>query len=94
VGGGFVAAQSPPKASAPAAPAESRADTGALAGASASGAVAKTEAAPRSAETWLADIRKLRDQGKTDEARASLVEFRKKYPKSVIPTDLAPLLSQ
>jgi len=103
VGGGFVAAQSPPKPQAGAAAAEApapalaRADTGALdAVGAASGQVAKTEAAPvpKKPATWLADIRKLRDQGKTQEARAALVEFRKKYPKWVIPTDLAPLLSQ
>ena len=29
-----------------------------------------------------------------EEARAALVEFRKKYPKWVIPTDLAPLLKE
>ena len=55
---------------------------------------AKTEDSNRKPATWLADIRKLRDQGRLDEARASLVEFRKKYPKWVVPTDLAPLLSE
>jgi hypothetical protein len=105
VGGGFVAAQSPAKpaaaaqaAAAPApAPAQSRADSsedldkvGVVGGAD-----HKDEAAPaKKPATWLADIRKLRDQGKIDEARAALVEFRKKYPKWVIPTDLAPLLKE
>jgi hypothetical protein len=86
-------------ASAPAAAADSaaggRADAGYTSGSlSAQGPVDKTEAAIRKPATWLADIRKLRDQGKIDEARAALVEFRKKYPKWVIPTDLAPLLKE
>jgi hypothetical protein len=66
----------------------------AAAGALARAEPAKTEAALRKPGTWLADIRKLRDAGKIEEARASLVEFRKKYPKWVVPTDLAPLLSE
>jgi hypothetical protein len=44
--------------------------------------------------TWLAEIRRLRDAGKLDEARARLVEFRRAYPTWVVPTDLAPLLSE
>ena len=64
------------------------------AGALARAEPAKTEAPLRKPGTWLADIRKLRDAGKIEEARASLVEFRKKYPKWVVPTDLAPLLSE
>ena len=44
--------------------------------------------------TWLAEIRRLRDAGKLEEARAKLVEFRRAYPNWVIPTDLAPLLSE
>jgi hypothetical protein len=56
-------------------------------------------AAPRQQEsmkpaTWLAEIRRLRDAGKLDEARARLVEFRRAYPTWVVPTDLAPLLSE
>ncbi len=102
VGGGFLAAQSPPKAAAAgsAAPAASRAESGALDSVATTQAAkpesSKTEAAPaaRKPATWLADIRKLRDEGKIVEARAALVEFHKKYPKWVIPTDLAPLLSQ
>jgi type IV secretory pathway VirB10-like protein len=68
--------------------------TGAAAGALARAEPAKTGAPLRKPGTWLADIRKLRDAGKIGEARASLVEFRKKYPKWVVPTDLAPLLSE
>jgi hypothetical protein len=66
----------------------------AAAGALARAEPAKTGAPLRKPGTWLADIRKLRDAGKIGEARASLVEFRKKYPKWVVPTDLAPLLSE
>jgi hypothetical protein len=44
--------------------------------------------------TWLAEIRRLRDAGKLAEARARLVEFRRAYPTWVVPTDLAPLLSE
>ena len=97
----------PPAAPAPATAAASsldkisvqggRADAvgGAAAGALARSEPAKTESTPlRKPGTWLADIRKLRDQGRIGEARASLVEFRKKYPKWVVPTDLAPLLSE
>ena len=82
----------PPAAPAPAsasalgglaAPAQSRADD-----------AGKAEEAPRKPANWLADIRKLRDQGRIEEARAALVEFHEKYPKWVIPTDLAPLLSE
>ena len=92
----------PPAAPAPASTADSsldkisvvggaRDDAGAAAGALARSEPAKTEAPLRKPGTWLADIRKLRDEGKIEEARASLVEFRKKYPKWVVPTDLAPL---
>jgi hypothetical protein len=44
--------------------------------------------------TWLAEVRRLRDAGQIELARAKLVEFRRAYPKWVIPTDLAPLLSE
>jgi hypothetical protein len=77
-------------------PPASRADTESSAAGYASGGLVaqKAEADTRKPGTWLADIRKLRDQGHIQEARASLVEFRKKYPKWVVPTDLAPLLSE
>jgi hypothetical protein len=44
--------------------------------------------------TWLAHIRRLRDQQRRAEARASLLEFKRRYPDFVIPSDLAPLLRQ
>jgi hypothetical protein len=43
---------------------------------------------------WLAHIRQLRDQDRTAEARASLIEFHQRYPDFVIPSDLAPLLRE
>ena len=44
--------------------------------------------------TWLAQVRALRDQGKTAQARVHLLEFRRQYPHWIIPTDLAPLLRE
>ena len=88
-----AAAEAAPPAAPPPATTASRADD-AGAGLGFSGGLVqapKSEADTRKPGTWLADIRKLRDQGRLEEARASLVEFRKKYPKWVIPTDLAPL---
>lgn len=43
--------------------------------------------------SWLAQIRQLRKEQRTTEARASLVAFHKRYPDFVIPSDLAPLLA-
>ncbi len=81
-----VAAQPAPAAAA----AQSRADTGNAVG----GMAAPQESAPKKPATWLAEIRVLRDAGRIEEARARLVEFRRQYPNWVIPTDLAPLLSE
>jgi hypothetical protein len=94
--------QAEPAAPPPAAPA-SRADTGAAASGYVDSASAlggqdrerKEESAlAKKPATWLVEIRRLRDQGHVEEARARLVEFHKTYPKWVIPTDLAPLLSE
>lgn len=49
---------------------------------------------PNTPAKWLAEIRRLRELGKTDEARASLVEFRKRHPGYVIPSDLLALLRE
>ena len=57
-------------------------------------AAPRQEAAPLKPASWIAEIRRLRDAGKLEEARAKLVEFRRAYPNWVIPTDLAPLLSE
>lgn len=42
----------------------------------------------RSPEQWLADIRKLKQDGKLAEAEASLAEFKKSYPQFPLPEDL------
>jgi hypothetical protein len=48
------------------------------------------EAAPqRSPEAWLEDIRRLKAQGRDEEAAAELAEFRKRYPDYALPADLA-----
>jgi Meckel syndrome type 1 protein len=95
-------AAAPPPASAE--EVQSRTDAGsaapvgqAAASASALGGLAadsNAKPAARKPMTWLTEIRSLRDRGRIEEARAALIEFRKKYPKWVIPTDLAPLLSE
>ncbi len=72
-----------------------KATGGAAAMGSAAPAQRQAEPAPRlRPATWLAEVRTLRDQGKTAEARARLVEFRRQYPHWIIPTDLAPLLRE
>ena len=45
-------------------------------------------AGTRTPEKWLAEIRKLKQEGKAAEAEASLVEFRKRYPQYQLPDDL------
>ena len=39
-------------------------------------------------EKWLERIEELRKQGRLDEARASLVEFKKRYPDFRLPASL------
>lgn len=54
-----------------------------------SGLVSGRAAAPeRSPLTWIEDIRKLKSQGKTEEAGRELAEFRKRYPEYPLPDDL------
>lgn len=55
---------------------------------------AAVPAGPMKPATWLAHVRRLRDQQRPAEARASLLEFQRRYPDFVIPSDLAPLLRQ
>jgi hypothetical protein len=76
--------------------AESRSDLGPVAatGAATGGLAAPAAPAQAKPATWLAEVRRLRDEGKIAEARARLVEFRRAYPNWVIPTDLAPLLTE
>jgi hypothetical protein len=47
-------------------------------------------AAPRPPETWLAEIRRLRDEGRLAEADEALAAFRRAYPDYVLPDDLRP----
>ncbi len=44
----------------------------------------------RTPDQWIADIRRLKQEGKTAEAEASLAEFRKLYPWYALPDDLKP----
>ncbi len=44
--------------------------------------------------TWLAQVRQLLAANRTEEARASLKLFHKRYPNYVVPADLAPLLRE
>jgi len=52
------------------------------------GRVAVSEAKERTPEKWLADIRKLKTEGKAIEAERDLVEFKKRYPDYILPEDL------
>lgn len=49
---------------------------------------------PMKPANWLAHIRRLLDENRAAEAKASLLEFQKSYPDFVIPSDLAPLLRE
>lgn len=44
--------------------------------------------AARTPEQWIADIRRMRQEGRATEAEASLAEFRKRYPYYALPEDL------
>jgi hypothetical protein len=50
--------------------------------------LAVSEAKERTPEKWLADIRKLKSEGKAIEAERDLVEFKKRYPDYILPEDL------
>jgi len=43
----------------------------------------------RSPEEWIAEIRRLKTDGREADAAAELAEFRRRYPDYVLPTDLA-----
>ena len=47
--------------------------------------------APAARDAWLRRIGELQLQGKVDEARASLAEFRRRYPDAVLPPELRKL---
>jgi len=42
----------------------------------------------RAPQAWLEDIRKLKAEGKTEEAERSLADFKKRYPDYALPEDL------
>lgn len=46
------------------------------------------EPTERSPVQWLTDIRKLKLEGKTAQAQASLAQFIKRYPQVPLPEDL------
>jgi len=50
--------------------------------------VAVSEAKERTPEKWLADIRKLKTEGKATEAERELAEFKKRHPDYIVPEDL------
>ena len=50
-----------------------------------------TADSPGVQEAWLQRIRELLAAGDTEAARNSLVEFRRRYPKYVLPEDLRDL---
>lgn len=50
-----------------------------------------TADAPEVREAWLRRVGELLDQGKTDEAKASLAEFRRRYPDAALPPELRKL---
>ena len=61
---------------------------GASAGAAIGNRLAVPEAKERTPEKWLADIRKLKTEGKAIEAERELAEFKKRYPDYILPDDL------
>ena len=57
-------------------------------------APAPTPPGPMKPANWLAQVRQLVSANRTEEARASLKLFHKRYPNFVVPADLAPLLRE
>lgn len=49
---------------------------------------------PQARRAWLERIRELRDAGELEAARASLGEYRRRYPGADLPGDLQGLLSE
>ena len=47
--------------------------------------------APAARDAWLRRIGELQQQGRIDEAKASLAEFRRRYPEAVLPAELRKL---
>ena len=44
--------------------------------------------APAARDAWLRRIGELQQQGHIDDAKASLAEFRRRYPEAVLPPEL------
>lgn len=59
-----------------------------LRGSASSSNNSSVDQAPRSPESWLAEIRRLRAAGREADAREQLERFRKAYPDFVLPADL------
>lgn len=51
-----------------------------------------TADSPEVREAWLRRIGELLNQGKTEEAKASLAEFRRRYPDAALPAELRKLV--
>ena len=86
-----AAQPAPARPSAPAAAASPRRETGPQVSDRANGqagGVAASEAKERRPEKWIEDIRRLKAQGKTEEADRDLAEFKKRYPEHRLPEDL------
>jgi len=85
-----LAAPSPiaPTPMRPAERAKSQADSSSGSTAADARALAKENAAQESPEAWLKRLEELRKQGRMQEFRASLAEFRKRYPSYAIPQAL------
>lgn len=50
-----------------------------------------TADSPDVRNAWLRRIGELMEEGKLDLARASLAEFRRRYPDAIVPIELRPL---
>jgi len=75
-------AQRPASAAARAAPGASTASD------TATGIATRRSTPDRSPQAWIEDIRKLKVEGKTEEAGRELAELRKRYPEYPLPEDL------
>jgi hypothetical protein len=53
-------------------------------------AAVSAEQKVRTPEEWVADLRRLKAAGRTDEFAKDLAEFRKRYPDYKLPADLLP----